>query len=622
MKKMIAKILMLTLLVLPIGSYSVSATEYSSGVLTEDTTKQSTDISNEETSEYNKMHFYFNVEAYETIDDIKELEKAIDAIPEIESNQVTGISTYQLTNNAQESNEVTITVEFESDFMETEKYIEYSEQRENLKTSEDVLAFREGLNSYSKEYHEELIEECLDELEVLEYSEIEAIGYSPFVTLKVDATDLDVEALVYLSECENIENISVEYEPVPETEASWTNTLKGIEAYDIVTDGTYTGEGVRIGIYESGGVCDITHTNLVDKDITLRNSSTATTSHATNVASILSLIAPEAEYYVSDVNQIGIAWFIEQNCDIVNCSFGYSNNTKNSDGTYTEGTRSYKYSIDAVYDYQIRAHFITVCKSAGNKNTNNTSSSYNPDAKVTSPGYAYNVITVGGANRTYTDSAYRWTHASGACYACTSPRVKPNVVAGYTVSIPNVGTGSGTSYASPQVAGCIALLLDKNSAYSAYPERVLSVITSTAQKTYDYSATIGDFDNKVGAGLVSLEGMLNSSIYQNKSNTNTTAKTNVISKSVYLSAGTEVQIGLGWLVTVDLDEEEVYVTDYDLRIYDSSGNLVKSTYLTNTNIEVLRTTITSSGTYTIVAYQYGTMDDNVSRDWMSLTVSY
>lgn len=41
MKKIIAKILMLTLLVLPIGAYSVSATEYSSGVLTEDTIKQS-----------------------------------------------------------------------------------------------------------------------------------------------------------------------------------------------------------------------------------------------------------------------------------------------------------------------------------------------------------------------------------------------------------------------------------------------------------------------------------------------------------------------------------------------------------------------------------------------------
>ena len=624
MKRMIAKILIMTLLVLPFGTYSVSATEYEEEIGVENIVEHVNDTTEERTSEYNKLHFYFDVEEHGTIDDVGELEKAIDAIPKPEANQgkETGISTYNLNNNTQESNEVTITVEFESDFMETEKYIEYSEQRAELETSEDVLAFRESLNSYSKEYHEELIEECLDELEVLEYTEIEAIGYSPFVTLKVDAANLDVETLEYLSECENIENISVEYEPVPEEEASWTNTLKGIDAYDIVSNGTYTGEGVRKGIYESGGVCDVTHTNLTDVDITLRNSSTKTTSHATNVASILSIIAPEAEYYVSDVNQIGIAWFIENNCDIVNCSFGYCNNTLNSDGTYTDGTKAYKYSIDAVYDYQIRAHFITVCKSAGNKNSNSSSSTYNPEGKVTSPGYAYNVITVGGANRTYTDSAYRWTHASGACYVSSSPRVKPNVAAGYTVSIPNVGTGSGTSYASPQVAGCIALLLDKTASYSAYPERVLSVVTSTAQKTYDYSATIGDFDNKVGAGLISLEGMLNSSVYQNKANTNATAKTKVISKNVYLSAGTEVQIGLGWLVTVDLDEEEVYVTDYDLRIYDSSGNLVKSTYLTNTNIEMIRTSITSSGTYTIVAYQYGTMNDNVNIDWMSLTISY
>ena len=167
------------------------------------------------------------------------------------------------------------------------------------------------------------------------------------------------------------------------------------------------------------------------------------------------------------------------------------------------------------------------------------------------------------------------------------------------------------------------MLLDKDLNYRTYPERVLSVITSTAQKTYDYSATNGVLDDKVGAGLISLEGMLNSTIYQNKGCLHAIRGVDVISKDVYLPANTIVQIALAWLVTVNQNQQQVYVTDYGMEIYDSSGDRVGISRVYDiTNIEMIRLSITESDTYTIVVFPYEDKDENVSYDWMSLTCSY
>ena len=87
------------------------------------------------------------------------------------------------------------------------------------------------------------------------------------------------------------------------------------------------------------------------------------------------------------MDRIGIQWFIDNACDIVNCSFGYYNNgTPDADGSYSDGVKQYRNDIDGVYDYQILAHFITVVKSAGNYNDNPIYSSYNTGNKAASPG--------------------------------------------------------------------------------------------------------------------------------------------------------------------------------------------------------------------------------------------
>lgn len=566
---------------------------------------------------YNKIHFYFDESEHGTIDDIDELESAVLSVSAQD-----GVALLVNTDVNQDiENEITVTIEFASDFMETEQYIAFSNERETIDSPEELLDFRKRLNGFSKEYHEELILQNVDILSVLDYTEIESIGYSPFVVLKMDGNDLEVGSIITLCESEDIENISLGYEVVPEEEASWIDTMTGINAYDIVTNGTYTGDGIRIGVYESGGVCDITNTNLAGKNITIRDSSVATTPHATEVTALLSIIAPDADYYVSDVCDVGIAWFIQQNCDIINCSFGYFYNIDNHDGTYSEGTFGYRYDNDAVYDYQVTAHFVTICKSAGNINTNNTKASYNPYGKITSPGYAYNVITVGGVDRVLVSGQYKWMHESSACYKCSEPVVKPNVSAPNIVTVPNIGRCEGTSYASPQVAGCIALLMESDSQYRLSPEKVLATVTSTAQETYGYSGTIGEFDNKVGAGIVNLERMIDNDVVTYAYNTSGIAQTTVISRNVYLTAGAELQVGLAWLAIADLNPTTVYVTNYDLYVYGPNGGNITST-LTSSNVEMLRIPITTTGTYRIVVYQAEDINVDVSGDYISLAYNY
>ena len=61
----------------------------------------------------------------------------------------------------------------------------------------------------------------------------------------------------------------------------------------------------------------------------------------------------------------------------------------------------------------------------------------------------------------------------------------------------------------------------------------------------------------------------------------------------------------------------VYVTNYDLYVYDPNGENITST-LTSSNVEMLRIPISTTGTYRIVVYQVENMNEDVSGDYISL----
>lgn len=577
---------------------------------------------------YNKIHFYLGDESHSTISDFNEL-KTVTTELKTSKKYAVQESNMMLNSNISpitKDENLNLTVQFDSDFTQTEQYLKFAEERENIQSLEELHEFRERLNAYSKDYHEDLINANIDKLSKLSYTEIEKIDYSPFAVLSVPTSHIDAESLSYIAQSSSVISLSVAREEHPATTVSWNNTLSEINAYNIVSNGTYTGKGVRIGVYESGGVCDKTHKNLKGKNITLRSNDIPVTSHATQVVSVIAIMAPDATFFVSDVNRMGISWFIENKCDVVNCSFAYLNNYQKSDGTYVDGEKVYRDDIDGIYDYQIATHFISVVAAAGNNDHNNRSDSYNPNDKVTSPALGYNVIAVGGVKRTLSWFTYVLNHDSGAAYAASEPRVKPNISAIFTVNIPNIGVCNGTSYSAPQVTACIALLADRYPSYLGYPERIMSVITSTAKKTNDYSTTVGQFDSKVGAGVIDLQKMMESSYSISKHHSTGSALSEVVGFEMSLTKGQDIQVALSWLAFAQrldmnlLSIKKVHVTDYDLRIYQPSGNYTSSS-LTLTNVEMLRYTAPESGSYRIVIYQWGERDKDNYGDWMSLTIS-
>lgn len=134
---------------------------------------------------------------------------------------------------------------------------------------------------------------------------------------------------------------------------------------------------------------------------------------------------------------------------------------------------------------------------------------------------------------------------------------------------------------------------------------------------------VGKFSETVGAGVVDLQGMIDSDLYFKKFNSSGTSRSEVTRITVSMTEGDELQVGLAWLVTaVNTSESaisisEVLITDYDLRVYSPSGTLVSSA-LSHSNVEMLRVTAGETGDYSIVLYQYGSIADGDEGDWLSL----
>jgi len=607
-KKLTASLLVIVLLVNFLSFYTLAETntpEVSAleEVAMDDTLRTSGKVENT----YNKIHFYVGDEDYAVIDDLTELKAATNELAEISS-----VASANAARSGTTAEEYQITVQFASDFMETDEYKAFSEERSELDSIEEVREFRSRVSAFSKAYHEALVQKNIASLSALEGEEINAVDYSPFVVVTVDPETIDAETLATFAASENVANVSIAENVVPVSEVSWNSALTSINAYNIVSNGTYTGEGIRIGIYEAVGICDTAHSNLAGKNITVRDVSVTEDDHATQVTSILTAIAPDAEFYVSDVDRIGVGWFIDQGCDIVNCSFSLINPS------------GYRYDYDAVYDYQICANFLVVVCSAGNYNNNPSHIGYNPQRKINSPGYAYNVITVGGVD----GLLGILTYDSGACYNCTSPQVKPNVSAMYNVTVNGFGTCSGTSFSAPQVAGCIALLMESNISYCIYPERVMSVVTSTAQETIDYTANVGSFDNRVGAGVINLQKMLNNGTkYRIEYRYAGSASGDFLTLELNLTAGMDFQAALAWMAypvntsTTGISISQVILTDYDLRVYGPSNQLYSSA-LGNSNVEMVRFAVEETGTYRIVLRQYGNKPDNSGDDCVVLSYDF
>ena len=589
----------------------------------------------------NKLHFYFSgvstatektysrsvydgttasvATSFDYIDDLTELDKAVDNMYEYGDKHLV------------DNESIQVVVEFDSDYENTKEYAEFFEKGSKIKTIDDLRAFKKNVAEFSKEYHRQENKKNITKLKNIDYKKMKVIDYAPFVILEVDEKYIEAETLVDLAKEEAILNISLSAEEKIENEASWSRTLNAIDVQATVTTGGYTGEGVNIGVLEVG-ICDTGHENLedinIDVDINCKMdaeyNNPTNNAHATAVTSIIALIAPDANYYFSNNTDVGLSWFIEQGCDVVNCSFGYINTRENGDVyDYDLNKAVYRYHIDGLYDYQIKANFINVVKSAGNKNTDNTKSSYNPYNHITSPGLAYSVITVGGLDCSLGLLGYKLEHAENACYVATNNSTKPEISAIFSVDIPEIGVESGTSFAAPQVTACIALLCEKNPNYTWSTNMTKSAVIGSVKEVEDHTNISNSyFDNETGAGCISFFNVNKATVLNSITNANNPGSI-ISSDTMSLSKNVVLQSSLSWSPQVDISDDICYVTNYDIYVYDPDGNLVCTSALnSNSTVEFIRYKVKKAGVHTVAVYQNGANPTGTGMDYIGYTLNH
>lgn len=509
---------------------------------------------------------------------------------------------------AEYDGQVRVLVQYESQFGQTEQFLNFQERRSKIRSVRELRQFRQELNAYSLEYHSNLFEAMRESFSFLDSGSLQEIQYAPFVYIRGDEASIDVRDYLALAEDSKILAVTF-FAPLPPSEetdgAAQAENREAIaatweEAMEIIGffDPEYTGEGVRIGISE-GYNCDTSHPNLANADITFDNPNRATGTHATAVTSVLALMCPDAKFYLSDRGastegeegecRLGLQWFINQSCDVVNCSFGISS------GGYT--------AIDALYDYQIQRHFISVVVAAGN--TGNC---------ITSPGHAYNAITVGGVNLNSDGSV---THRASASYQSPGNTSKPTVSAVGSVLLPNItGLVSGTSVAAPMVTAAVALLIDKGIDYASRSEVVMAALLASAQLTDDYTNDYGYIDSEVGSGCLNVEALLYGVETAWTFDSTTTTSGVVESYTCRAVTGQTIQVGMNLLLPKSDASTSNNIRVYEIWLYKDGVLLARSSAYDSRTSELIRYPVTASGTYTVKIYRpspryYGYLTDYI-----------
>lgn len=276
--------------------------------------------------------------------------------------------------------------------------------------------------------------------------------------------------------------------------------------------------------------------------------------------------------------------------------------------------------LDRAFDYWARNRFRAIVKSAGNTG-----------GSLTTPGKAWNVITVGATddnnNADWSDDQMWPDSAFVNPVSPHNDREKPEVVAvGANVTALGVNnvpqTRSGTSHAAPQVAGLVALLIHRNSALGYWPEAAKAIIMASATHNIIGPTIIvrGQGDLRDGAGAIN--AALADTVAQLQAQASTTCQVPCwwghyidnsnfpvgtdLERTFHADRGNLVRIAIVWWSNADTPGNNYSFdrldTDLDLRIKDPNNQYIPnmSSLSWDNNYEMVEFVAPQTGDYRIV----------------------
>lgn len=488
--------------------------------------------------------------------------------------------------------------------LDYDKY-EVIKQNDNVLSKSSVNDYNLNIRDNGKKYHYEKNKEYLKEIKVSNYRDIYVSKYMPFIEVlyeKDTFVNCKNEILDSIKSNKNIKKIFVNTER--KSKDNIEDAIEASNGTEYIASDLYRGAGVKVGILESS-IINVEHSNLsgvtkytYDNPWMIDSPSDHATAMASIIAGQSTGIAPDVSIYSAGI-KFGLSdefdWFIENDVDVINMSFGETNLTG-------------EYSADsAMADYVSCTYNIVMVAATGNNGET--------DGYVGNPALGYNVLSVGNCSSKST------MNGSSSYQEVIGPE-KPNLVTrGTAILVPGFGCPNGTSTSCAVMTGFVACLLSQYPNLKLYPEKVIALTMSNSFPMLGYSHLQSNGVNEyTGAGLFNLQSASdNYSGVQAMHNTSTTTTDTLIATySKYYSSGAEVNVACFWPAYATGDEDETEYTTYRMELYNTVGQLVdsvscgRSNYMMFQNYEVLIT-----GTYKVKIYQCSGLK-NPNGDWISV----
>ncbi|MBN2559954.1 MAG: S8 family peptidase [Phycisphaerae bacterium] len=481
------------------------------------------------------------------------------------------------------------------DFVGTERH-----DPETQLSKKEVDALAVAVDRARKELVRPIIAPLAASLADLGYK-VSADEYAPVVY-----AELDPQTILEVSELSDVDMVYPDDVCVP----SLNTARRAIKAHTVHSRGI-TGNGVRVGVIEAEG--GRIHTDNPYLSGVVQNwSDWCVSDHGTAVVGIIRSthgrqrgIAPECRLWVGG-SCVGLASTLESRASAA-ADWGARviNNSWNNDSGSRVPNATARF-----FDDMVRNGYRTVVVSAGNRG--------NDDKVVPNPAIAYNVIAVGNFNdRGTIDTSDDSMHSSSSYKDPESTygdREKPEIAAPGTNITTTSGSspwvadmGIGTSYSAPMVSGTAALLMQRESALTTWPEAVKAILMATAVNNIEGAERLSDKD---GAG--GLRADLADDVARRIDGHNWGATSYDCSKpaywdwqDIYLTAGKRLRVVIVWDTNTDYSSyADRPSADLDLQIISTSGDVVASSSGWDNTYEIVDFTPSSSGPYKLRVNRY------------------